>query len=178
MVMEHMKDKQSHQPSWQWVLLVVLFLALSRLIPHPPNFTPLGAMALLAGAYFSNLRLALLIPLAAMLVSDILLGVHSTMVYVYFSVAVIIVLSNRFIKQRSIMNMLVGATLSAILFFIITNFGAWLSHDIYAKTINGLQQAYLAGIPFFRDTLLSNLMFTCIGFYALKQLPESQLVKN
>lgn len=169
-----MKLNQSQHPAWLWVFIIICFLALSRLIPHPPNFTPIGAMALLAGIYIKDLKLVLLIPLAAMLASDSLLGFHSSMIYVYTSVALIAVLSSFLIKQRSAMVVLFAATGAACLFFLVTNFGAWLSHDMYEKSITGLKQAYIAGIPFFRNTLLSNLLFSMIGFYALKQLPNKQ----
>jgi len=174
MAMEFMNNKQTQTPSWQWVLLIILFLAFSRLIPHPPNFTPLGAMALLAGANFKDLRIALIIPLVAMLISDALLGFHSSMLYVYCAVAIIILGSHLLIKRCTLLNMTVGAVTSAVVFFIVTNFGAWLSHDMYPHTLAGLQQAYIAGLPFFKNTLVSNLIFTAVGFFALRQLPNQQ----
>jgi len=173
-----MNKKAISTPSWQWVLLIILFLAFSRLIPHPPNFTPLGAMALIAGANFKDLKIALIMPISAMLVSDVLLGFHSSMIYVYSAVAVIVLGSYWLIKQSSALSMTMGAVISAIVFFVITNFGAWLSHDMYAHTFTGLQQAYIAAIPFFKNTLISNLLFTAVGFYALRQLPERHVANS
>lgn len=172
--MEHINTK-SPSPSWQWVLLIILFLAFSRLIPHPPNFTPLGAMALLAGANFKDIRMALIMPMIAMLISDIIIGFHSTMIFVYGTVAIIILGSHWLIKSCTLLNMTIGAVLSAVIFFVTTNFGAWMSHDMYAQNVAGLQQAYIAGIPFFKNTLVSNLLFTAVGFYALKQLPDKHV---
>ncbi len=172
MAMGLINHKQIHTPSWQWVLLIILFLAFSRMIPHPPNFTPIGAMALLAGAYFKDIKLALIIPIVAMIISDGLIGFHSTMTYVYVAVVLIILGSHYLINHCVFLNMMLGALLSAVLFFLVTNFGAWLSHEMYPQTIEGLQQAYAAGIPFFKNTLTSNLLFTAVGFYALRQLPE------
>ena len=178
MAMEFMNTKQSQSPTWQWVLVIILFLAFSRLIPHPPNFTPLGAMALLAGANFKDIRVALLIPIIAMLISDAMIGLHSSMLYVYGSVVLIIVSSHLFIKKCTLLTMGLGALASAVVFFLTTNFGAWLSHEMYPRTLEGLQQAYVAGIPFFRNTLMSNLLFTAVGFYALRQLPDRQTAKS
>ena len=173
--MEHINTKS---PSWQWVLLIILFLAFSRLIPHPPNFTPLGAMALLAGAHFKDIRIALIIPMIAMLISDAIIGFHSAMIFVYATVAIIILGSYWFIKSCTLFTMSIGAVLSAVIFFLTTNFGAWLSHDMYAHTLTGLQQAYVAGIPFFKNTFISNLLFTAVGFYALKQLPNKHVTDH
>ena len=156
--------------NWKWVAGIVLLLALSRLIPHPPNFTPLGAMAILAGATIKDFRLALLIPLSAMLASDIFLGFHSSMLFVYASVAIIVLACHFWLKKLSLISLGLAALFAAILFFLVTNFGAWLSHDMYAHTIGGLGQAYTAGIPFFKNTLLSNLFFIAISFYALKTI--------
>jgi len=178
MAMEFMKNNQSQQPTWLWICIVILFLALSRLIPHPPNFTPIGAMALLAGAYLNNLRLALIIPLLAMIISDAIIGFHSSLLYVYVAVLAITAVSHLAIQQRTFLKLTLGAVASAFLFYLITNFGAWLSHDMYPHNIAGLQQAYLAGIPFFRNTLVSHLLFTAVGFYALNQLPVKQSAHN
>ena len=170
--------KQTHTPSWQWVLLIIVFLAASRLIPHPPNFTPIGAMALLAGANLKDLRVAFVIPLASMLLSDSLLGFHSTMAYIYIAMVIIILASYWWLKSCTMLTMAIGAVASSIVFFIISNFGAWLSHDMYPQNLSGLLQAYTAGIPFFRNTLVSNLVFTAVGFYALKQLPKARTASN
>lgn len=158
--------------NWKWIAGLMLLLALSRLIPHPPNFTPLGAMAILAGAAMKDLRLAMLAPLIAMGVSDALLGFHTSLLFVYGAVVMMVVMSRFLLQSVTTMRIVVAALASAILFFMVTNFGAWLSHDMYAKTWSGLGQAYIAGIPFFRNTLLSNLFFTAISFFALNCLPK------
>ena len=178
MAMELINNKQIQSPSWQWLLTILVFLAFSRLIPHPPNFTPLGAMALLAGVYFKDLKVALFIPIVAMLISDALLGFHSSMMYVYGAVIFITLGSYLLIKHCTLLSITLGAITSAVIFFIVTNFGAWLSHDMYPHTLAGLQQAYLAGVPFFRNTLVSNLLFTAIGFYAAQLTIYKKRVAN
>ena len=148
---------------WHWIAGIILILTISRLIPHPPNFTPIGAMAILAGLLIKDLRLAIAIPLAAMLLSDLIIGLHNSLLYVYAAI-VIIVLCNRYLlKNIRLSSLGVSSLLSAIIFFLVTNFGAWLSHDLYPRTANGLLQAYVAGIPFFYNTLLSTLFFIGIS---------------
>jgi hypothetical protein len=167
--------KNFQRPSWQWLVAIILFLAVSRLIPHAPNFTPLGAMALLAGACIKDLRVSLLIPLTAMLLTDAILGFHISMLFVYGAVALIVLGSHLWLTRLSLVSITVVAIISAITFFIVTNFGAWLSHDMYTHNASGLAQAYIAGIPFFKNTLVSNLLFTAIGFYATQQVASKQL---
>ena len=166
------------QPSWQWLIAIVLVLAFSRLIPHPPNFTPLGAIALLASASIKDIRFALLIPFIAMLLSDAILGFHSSMIFVYGAVGLIVIGSHYWLKHLSVTSMSLAIVISAITFFIITNFGAWLSHDMYPHTAIGLVEAYIAGIPFFKNTLISNILFTSVGFYALTQQPKINVARN
>ena len=163
---------------WKWVAALIFFLALSRLIPHPPNFTPLGAMAILSGAVIKDFRMAILVPLAAMVVSDALLGFHSSLLFVYGAVIAMVMISRYLLQSATIPGIVMTALGTAVVFFLITNFGAWLSHDMYPKSMHGLLQSYVAGIPFFRNTLLGNLFFTAISFYALRILPDYKFVRN
>ena len=135
-------------------------------------------MALLAGSCVKDLRVSLLIPMLALLVSDAILGFHSSMVFVYGAVALIVIGSHFWLKRLSIVSITLAAFISAIAFFMVTNFGAWLSHDMYAHNASGLAQAYIAGIPFFKNTLISNLLFTAIGFYASQKIPSKQFADS
>ena len=166
--------KNLELPSWKWLAAILIFLAFSRLIPHAPNFTPLGAMALLAGACIKDLRVSLLIPIIAMLLSDAILGFHSSMLFVYGAIALIVIGCHFWLTRLSLITIGLAAIVSAITFFMVTNFGAWLTHDMYPHTYLGLTQAYIAGIPFFTNTLSSNLLFTAVGFYATQQLSSKQ----
>lgn len=178
MAMELTMFKNFERPSWQWLAAIILFLAFSRLIPHAPNFTPLGAMALLSGAFIKDLRVSILIPIIAMFLSDAIIGFHSSMIYVYGAVALIVIGSHFWLTRLSLISITLAALVSACLFFLVTNFGAWLSHDMYAHNLAGLTQAYVAGIPFFKNTLMSNLLFTLVGFFASQQIPSKQLIDN
>ena len=148
-----------------WIITLMIFAAaFVRLIPHPPNFAPIAAMALFGGAYFSKKWAAFLVPIAAMFITDLILGIHSTMWAVYLSFAVIVIIGMVMIKQKKISNIFFASVASSVVFFIITNFGAWVSSPFYEKTLTGLAACYTAAIPFFHQTLLSDLFFVGILF--------------
>jgi len=157
-----------------WYLVaIVAVLVLCRLLPHPPNAVPIAAMALFAGAFFTNRVLAYLVPLAAMLLSDMVLGIHSTIWYVYAGIALIVFIG-AFLKQVTVLKVGLSAVAASLLFYLITNFGAWLHHEMYAQNMQGLLQAYVAGLPFLRNSLMANLIFSYIVFYGLYTLPFIQ----
>lgn len=151
------------------VLAVILTGVLSRLIPHPPNFTPVGGLALFAGATVAG-PAAFLLPLAVMLIADLVLGFHSTLLYVYGSF-LLIVLLGRLLRNKKGIARLTGSSLAAsLLFFLITNFGAWLTWDFYPKTPSGLLASYTAALPFFRNTILGDLFYSVTFFYGYRLL--------
>ena len=157
----------------------------SRLTHLPPNFAPIGAIALFGGAYFSNRLQAFLIPLLAMLLSDIIIGFHnwSVMVSVYGSFTLIVCIGVWISKNRSILR-IAGTTLSSsILFFAVTNFVVWATAGGlgYAMTIKGLGDCYIVAIPFFGNTLLGDAFYTFVLFggfalmeYRIPQLREAR----
>lgn len=159
------------------LITMVLGVSFFRVLPHPPNFTPVLAVALFAGAQFTDKRLAFLIPLLAMLMADLFLGLHATMIYVYGAVALTAGLGMWLRARLSISRITVAAIAASLLFFIITNFGAWLAlPTLYGRSIDGLLTAYIAAIPFYQNTLVGNLLFTAAlfgGFYFLeRKYPE------
>jgi len=152
-----------------FMIVVVVAAALSRLLPHPPNFTPIAAIALAGGVYFDR-RWALVIPTAALFLSDALIGFHGLMPFVYGSFAAIAAIGI-WLRSRKSVAMVAGATLSgSILFFVITNFGVWFLADgtIYPKSLAGLGACYVAALPFFRTSLLGDAVYTAILFGILE----------
>jgi hypothetical protein len=145
--------------------ILILVVALSRLIPHPVNFTPIAAIALAGGVYLEK-RFALIIPLAALFISDLFIGFHNTILFVYGSF-VLIGFMGLWLKSHKKFFPVIGTIiLSSILFFIITNFGVWLTGGgwFYPKTWQGLVECYVMAIPFFRNTLAGDLIFTGVLF--------------
>ena len=154
---------------------MILVAALTRLLPHPPNFAPMEAMALFGGAWFASRHWALIVPLAAMLVSDLVLGAVLGGIYasyffsvdhalVYASIALITVLGFGLRGRVGATRLLGYSLLGSVLFFLVTNFGAWLASPLYPATPGGLLAAYVAGLPFFRWTLLGTLFYAALLF--------------
>jgi len=146
------------------LLSAILVAAALRLVPHPPNFTPIGAMALFSGAYLGRRPLAFAAPLGALLLSDLVLGFYHGQLTVYFSVALIVVIGMGALRRVSPVRVGVAAVASSLLFFIITNFGMWLFSGIYPLTVLGLSACYVAAIPFFQHTLAGDLFYATLLF--------------
>lgn len=162
---------------------MILLAALSRLLPHPPNFSPVEAMGLFGGAYFANRRWALAMPLVAMLVSDLALGLLNGGIYLgyvaslgFWSVYLCIALSTLLgfgLRGRVSGGRVLGYALAgSVLFFVVTNFTTWLGSTMYPQTGAGLVAAYVAGIPFFQWTVLGTLFYAgaLFGGFALLRL--------
>ena len=154
---------------------MILLAALSRLLPHPPNFSPVEAMALFGGAYFASRAWALLVPLAALFVSDLVLAASTGGSYagylggisfwsVYACIALSTVLGFGLRGKVGGARLLGWSLAGSVLFFVVTNFGAWLASPFYPQTPAGLGAAYVAGIPFFQWTVLGTLFYAAILF--------------
>ncbi len=141
------------------IIGIIILLATARLLPHPPNFTPILGMAVFSGAIISRRLIAYLIPLAAMFLSDLYLGLHSSIPIIYFSLAVCVLIGT-FIESRvSIINSLLGISFGVLVFFLITNFGVWYGSGMYESSISGLMNCYLMGLPFVQNTFISSLIY-------------------
>lgn len=154
---------------------MILIAALTRVLPHPPNFSPVEAMALFGGAYFASRSLALLVPLLAMLLSDLVLGLLNGGIYseyffgtsfllVYACIALCALLGFGLRGRVSGGRVLGYALTGSVLFFLITNFGSWPGSPMYPQNGAGLLAAYVAGVPFFQWTLLSTLVYAAAMF--------------
>lgn len=154
--------------------VLVSFIALAalfRLVPHPPNFAPVAAIALFAGAYFPDRRSALLVPMVAMLLSDMVLGFHGQMLLVYGCFAATVGIG-RLLQNRVRAGSVALATVtSSVLFFVVTNFGVWALSGLYPLSPRGLIECYVAGIPFYQNSLFADGLFAALlfgGFTALE----------
>ena len=137
---------------------IFLVLAASRFIPHPPNFTSLIALSFYVPAFLGRKYIPALI--SSFFITDLLIGFHSTMLFTWGSVLIIGLFSNFFLKN--IFLRISGALLGAIIFFIVTNFGVWITSGMYTLNLNGLLSAYLLGLPFFGFSALSTLIFSAL----------------
>ena len=143
------------------VLGLIIFLALFRIIPHPSNFTPLLAAGVFSGFYFRSFFLGSFIVILAMFFGDLYLGFHNTMIFTYVSVAVAVAIG-MLIRNFKFKEIFLTGFASCVCFFIITNFGAWLTLEMYEKSFAGLLQSYVLAIPFFHNTLISTVIYLVI----------------
>lgn len=159
---------------------MILAVALTRLLPHPPNFSPVEAMALFGGAHFARKGLAVLVPLVALFVSDLVLGlvlggeyfqyfVSAGFLLVYACIAGLAVMGFRLRGRVSATRVAGFGIAGSLLFFAVTNFGVWFGSPFYPQTAAGLAAAYTAGLPFLGNSLLGTLFYSTLlfGGYAL-----------
>jgi hypothetical protein len=129
-----------------------------------PNVSPITALALFSGAYLADRKLAILVPLVAMLIGDLVIGLHNIMFFVY-GAFILISLVGIFISSRICGHIVIAASLvSSVLFFLVTNLGVWAVSGLYPMTLDGLIACYTAAVPFFQLTLMGDLFFVGIMF--------------
>ena len=145
------------------VFLIITFGILSRIVVHTPNFTPVLALALFGGMYLKG-RQGIWVPLALMAISDVFVGFHDTMIYTWGSILIISLMGIWLKGHKNWVNVASASLFSSMLFFVVTNFGAYLS--LYPHTLAGLQECYIAAIPFYRSTLVSTLAYSLVLFSA------------
>ena len=152
------------------ITAIIIFAAFTRWVPHPPNFTPIIAMGLFGGAYLKDRRIALIIPLLAMIAADMFLGFHGTMLWVYGSL-IFITMMGMLLKNRTTLKNCTAATISgSVLFFLLTNFGVWISSGFYPKSAAGLLTCYSMALPFFGNTLAGSMFYVAIMFFGYEWL--------
>jgi hypothetical protein len=148
------------------VAAFLLFAAIVRILPHPWNFAPVGAMALLGGAKFGKGWQAFLFSLAGLFLGDLFIGFHRLMPVVYFSFCISVLIGMAVHRNQTAGPLSLATLLGAIQFFLITNFGMWAmgTMSIYPKTFAGLLACYVAGIPYFGNTLLGDSFYVTLLF--------------
>lgn len=144
--------------------MIVLAVA-SRCLPHPWNFTPLGAVALFSGATLSSRWLSIFVPLVAIFAGDLLIGMHWLMPAVYACLLFNVWLGRRLDGRRGPLAVGGSAMVGAIVFFIVTNFASWVL--FYEHTLAGLASCYTLAIPYFGQTLGGDLFFSAVLFGSL-----------
>lgn len=156
-----------------------------RLLPHPPNFTPVAALALFAGAHFASRYLAFLVPLLAMFLSDLALqvitgnGFHSQAPLVYLSFVAVVGIGLWLQSRRRPVLILGAALASSMVFFVLSNFGLWMEGSLYPRTAEGLLTCFVMAIPFYGWTVAGDLFYSVVLFglfsAADQRLPRAEL---
>ena len=155
---------------------LILILAFARLIPHPPNFTPIIAVAIVSGYFFKNINLSLLTLLIAMLVSDLFIGFYENVIFVYASLLLITFVFYKVSNKINFKNLFIYSFAGSIVFFVISNFGVWALgspgvYDVaYDRNLSGLIECYILAIPFFGNTFLSTIIFAYPVIFFYKSL--------
>lgn len=168
---------------------IIIAAALTRLIPHPMNVAPLGAMALFSAAYLNKNGLGLLVTMLAWFVSDLVLNnfVYSTggftlftqgAIFIYGSIVLIYALGRTLLKEVSFQKVLGGSLGASVIFFALSNLGVWISGTMYPMTAEGLIACYTAAIPFFQNTLIGDLVYAVALFLLFERYLKSQLVSD
>ena len=148
-----------------FLVSLIFFAILSRFLPHPPNFTPIAAIALLSSKGFDNRWVVFLIPIVSLFISDLFIGLHATIPFVYISF-ILIALLGLYVKKINIFSVLLSSTI----FFLVSNLGVWLLY--YPISTEGLVQCYTLALPFFLNTVLGDLVYGALliyPFYALQR---------
>jgi hypothetical protein len=148
------------------ILALLTFAALSRVLPHPPNVSAFAATAVFAGAYLQDWRRAGVLVLAAYVLSDLFLGAHGTMPFVYVALGISVWLGQRSLVQRTAVRVVSVNLMNSLVFFAISNAGVWLTEGLYPATFNGLLTCYIAAIPFLQYSVLGDLAYAAALFGA------------
>jgi hypothetical protein len=150
------------------ILLIVsfiLFTAAVRVLPHPWNLTPIGGMALFAGAKLNNKWTAFLIPLTALFLGDLFIGFYKLMIVIYVSFCVSVLIGRYFRGRQTFLPLAAATLLGSVQFFLITNFAIWAAgYTPYARSLEGLLNCYIAGIPFFGNTVAGDALYAVVLF--------------
>lgn len=149
------------------ITAMIFVVAMMRVLPHLPNFTPVAAMAIFAGAVLKDKRWAMGVPLLAMLLSDWIIGFHTLAPLIYLSFAVMVFMGTALGERRRILPVGFVATSASVFFFVVSNLGVWAVGGLYPRTLDGLMACYIAAVPFFQNTLMGTLAYSALLFGGL-----------
>lgn len=146
------------------VLGLIVIGILSRLVPHPPNFNAVNAIVLFSAFYFESRSLSFVTAISTLFLSDMILGFHCTMPFVYLSFIVILLIAQGLKRRASSYSILLLSLACSLLFFFISNFGVWMADVLYPKTVHGLGLCFLAAIPFLTNQIFGDLIYAGVLF--------------
>ena len=152
-------------------LSILVFGIFSRIFFHIPNFTPVLALALFGGVYLKKQQ-AVILPILLLAVTDVMLGLHATMLFTWPSIVMITLIGFWLRSKKNGVRVLAGSVLSSVIFFIVTNFGVWAVGGLYERTWAGLAECFILAVPFFHWTFLSTLLYAAVLFYGYEFCAE------
>lgn len=162
---------KAFSPRTFFIISAIFIAAFSRFIPHPNNFTALGAIALFAGATLNKRWLSLIVPMAAMFITDMYFGFHPTMWATYGSMALITMIGWAISGRQNVKSIAIASVVSVFLFFVITNGAMWvvsfyLPEPFYSTDAKGLANSFIEGLPFLTNSMISQVLYTGLLFGA------------
>ena len=185
-----MKTRFSVKNNWLWVVLLTVGAMLTRILPHPPNVTPMTAICLFSGMALGFRLLTFVLPFVVLYASDFLINntigrafITDTseviwwtdfMNWTYGSYFLIILISAFVLKRAKTQSVVLTALGSGILFFLLTNFSSWVGYSYYPKSFAGLLLCYEAGLPFFRVSIIGDIAFALILFWSYRWITTPQ----
>jgi uncharacterized protein DUF6580 len=151
--------------------VMIILAAVVRILPHPWNFTPIGAMAIFSGAMFRDRRIAFIFPLVALFAGDLFVGIHRLIPIVYASFLLSVFIGTWLANRRSVLRIGGAVFLGALQFFLVTNFAVWQLFGTYPNTPAGLAACYIVGLPLFGNTLAGDAVYSTLffGIFALAE---------
>lgn len=162
------------------LIALIVFGVTFRWLPHPPNFSPIAALALFGGAYLTHKHLSLILPLVVLFLSDLLLGLHSLIPVVYGCFLLTVFLGWNLQNKLKGSRIIAFSITSSMIFFVVTNFAVWAFSGLYPLTASGLTACYVAAIPFFANEVVGTLVYSSIlfGAFEILQAKIPALAKN
>ena len=158
-------------------IFIILLLSFSRIVPHPPNFTPIISLAIIGPFLFGSLTISLMSVILSMILSDLVIGIHSGMIQIYLIISLISIVFNRYKKSFNKINLLFYSLFGSTIFFILSNLSVWTFTNIYTKDIQGFINCYYMAIPFFANTVISTVIFSYLIFFTSIKVNEINYLK-
>jgi len=153
--------------AYLFAFMLIIVSALTRIIPHPFNFTAIGAMALFSGAVIKDKRTAYLFPIFVLFLTDLALGFHASMIPVYGCFCITVFIGTRIKNTSAVLPIVFSSLISSVIFYLVTNLPFWYADiSLYPMTWAGTMESYKMALPFFRNQVLGDLVYNAVLFGA------------
>src|SRR5262245_13014231 len=157
-------DRRLYPLQFAVAAALILVAAAVRILPHPMNFTPIGAMAIFSGSLFRRRWAAFLLPLCALFAGDIFVGFYKLMFIVYMSFALSVAIGRWLTQSRTVARIGGAVFLGALQFFVVSNFALWALGGFYPRTLAGLSACFANALPLFSNTLAGDVFYAAVLF--------------
>lgn len=160
------------------IAAIILAAALTRLVPHPANFTPITAIALASGAYFGRKSFGFLVAIVSLFISDLIIGFYPGMFLNYLTMILIAFIGSEYCRSFKVKEIIGSSVLGSLVFFAVSNFGVWFFSPLYDRNFSGLVTCYIKAIPFLGNTLAGDLFYSAVIFSAAHFVISPRAIEN